>query len=229
MAVEEDVAGEGEDCLEDLADADPFRLRHDGDLPPLLLVHPAGGQVVHYRGLLAHAPAQQPLFAFEAAGLRGDTAPDTSLPRMASRYLQAMQTIKSKEAYTLGGWSVGGLVSFEMAKQLVDAGEEVERLVVIDTPAPYATEPPAPDEVLGWFLEDLQLGDATRCLDLSAYPPKDGQQRARLKASLGQLDAERPSLTVDDLLPMFAVFEASINSAATFVAVTVAVTLVAVG
>ena len=63
------------------------RLRAEGSLPPLFLVHPAGGQVISYRSLLPFLD-NQPVFAFEAAGLRDGQAPDESIQAMVDAYME---------------------------------------------------------------------------------------------------------------------------------------------
>ena len=184
-------------------------LRREGNQVPIYLVHPAGGQVGCYRGLLEHLPQSQPLYAFQAAGLTGESVPDASLSAMAQRFVQAMRAITGGP-YTLGGWSSGGLISFEMARQLVDAADEVDRLILIDTPAPHTTRCPPPDDLLAWFLHDLQLG-----FDVGALPA-EGQGRTRIGAALEQLGMDRVPISVDDLLPIFGVFSSVIQGAATY-------------
>jgi surfactin synthase thioesterase subunit len=61
-----------------------------------------------------------------------DQAPHRSIEDMASHYLEALQTVQSEPPYLLGGWSLGGLIAFEMAQQLRKAGDEVGLLALID-------------------------------------------------------------------------------------------------
>ncbi|MCA9557515.1 MAG: hypothetical protein KC583_03020, partial [Myxococcales bacterium] len=57
---------------------------------------------------------------------------------MARRYLEAVRTVQPEGPYLLGGWSLGGVVAYEMAQQLTAAGEQVGAVALIDsaTPAP---------------------------------------------------------------------------------------------
>lgn len=184
-------------------------LRREGDLQPIFLVHPAGGQVASYRGLLEHLPTRQPLYAFEAAGLTGEGTPDSTLEEMATPYVEAIRSV-SHGPYTIGGWSSGGLIAFDVARQLIDVGEEVSRLVLIDTPAPHVMRPPHPDELLAWFLDDLQLGYDVDALDMRSHPPSPGQELTRLEAAIEQLGPNRLPMAVDSLMPMFSVFSSVI-------------------
>jgi thioesterase domain-containing protein len=66
-------------------------------------------------------------------------APHRSIEEMASHYLEALQTVQPEPPYLLGGWSLGGLIAFEMAQQLRQSGREVALVALIDTPAPTHT------------------------------------------------------------------------------------------
>jgi thioesterase domain-containing protein len=48
--------------------------------------------------------------------------------------------------YRLGGWSLGGVLAYEMAQQLLAAGEETELLVLLDSHAPVASVMEETDE-----------------------------------------------------------------------------------
>jgi len=55
---------------------------------------------------------------------------------MAKDYLAEVRLVQPKGPYYLGGFSGGGLAALDMARQLIDAGEEVALLVMLDTPLP---------------------------------------------------------------------------------------------
>jgi thioesterase domain-containing protein/acyl carrier protein len=105
---------------------------------PLFLVHPVSGAAFCYAGLARCL--DRPLYAFQALGLESDHAPLTSVPELATRYVAALRAHCPPGGRVIGGWSVGGLVAMEMARQLQSLGEPVERLLLIDAPTPF-TEP----------------------------------------------------------------------------------------
>ena len=74
------------------------------------------------------------LFGFQGIGLRGDIEPHKSIQAMASRYLEEARQIQPFGPYVLAGFCVGGHIAMEMANQLVDAGQDVQCLFLIDTP-----------------------------------------------------------------------------------------------
>ena len=60
---------------------------------------------------------------------------------VAKIYLKEIKRRQPEGPYIIGGWSAGGVMAYEVAKQIVDAGEKVESLVLIDAPCPVALDP----------------------------------------------------------------------------------------
>ncbi|RMZ70535.1 polyketide synthase [Pyrenophora seminiperda CCB06] len=56
-------------------------------------------------------------------------------------YLQEIKRRQPQGPYIVGGWSAGGVMAYEVAQQLVNAGDKVENLVLIDAPCPVALDP----------------------------------------------------------------------------------------
>ena len=86
---------------------------------------------------------EQPFYALQSAGLDNDSATQT-LEEMAAGYVAAVRAVQPSGPYRLGGWSLGGLVAFEMAKQLVAAGEPVENVSIFDVKASTANRRACP-------------------------------------------------------------------------------------
>ena len=107
-----------------------------GSLPPFFCVHAVGGNVFSYVGLARHLGPTQPFYALQARGLMGTEEPHTRIEEMAADYIQAIRAVQKNGPYSLGGWSMGGLVAFEMASQLLRQGQPVAVVVLFDTLAP---------------------------------------------------------------------------------------------
>jgi thioesterase domain-containing protein len=60
---------------------------------------------------------------------------------MASRYVEAIRSRWLDRPYVLAGWSMGGVVAFEMARQLSQARQEAPLVILIDAPAPTQPRP----------------------------------------------------------------------------------------
>ncbi|HZM84536.1 MAG TPA: SDR family oxidoreductase [Candidatus Limnocylindrales bacterium] len=104
---------------------------HSG--PPLLLIHPQGGGVLCYAALAQGLGLR--VLACDDQRLAVDDPPRESISELAARYLTRLRREVPHGPYRVGGWSFGGVVAFEVARLLKQAGEDV-RLVMIDSPAP---------------------------------------------------------------------------------------------
>jgi thioesterase domain-containing protein/aryl carrier-like protein len=101
-------------------------------------VHPIAGDVSVFFDLArAMAPGRQ-FVALQAPGLRqGDPEP-ASVEALAALYVDALSA-DSPDPIDIGGYSFGGVVAFEIARQMEARGRPPRSLVIIDTPAPTAT------------------------------------------------------------------------------------------
>ena len=111
-----------------------------GSKRPLFLVHPAGGHVFPYVHLTKFLGPDQPCYGLQARGLEDGQDPHTRIEDMAAYYLQALQTVQPTGPYLLGGWSMGGVVAFEMAQQLHAQGQRVALLALLDSRIPTPDE-----------------------------------------------------------------------------------------
>lgn len=107
-----------------------------GERPTFFCVHNFGGDVLDLVPLAQALGEDQPFYALQARGLDGIQPPHTTIAEMASYYLSAVQTHQSHGPYYLGGYCFGGVVAYEMARQLHAQGEQVALLAVIDGGAP---------------------------------------------------------------------------------------------
>jgi thioesterase domain-containing protein len=80
----------------------------------------------------------QPFYALQARGLMGAQEPHTRVEEMAADYVRAIRAARESGPYVLGGWSMGGLVAFEMARQLQRQGQQVALVALFDSIAPDA-------------------------------------------------------------------------------------------
>ncbi|KAF2738000.1 polyketide synthase PksA [Polyplosphaeria fusca] len=60
---------------------------------------------------------------------------------VSALYLQEIKRRQPEGPYIIGGWSAGGVMAYETVRQFINAGEEVESLVLIDAPCPVALDP----------------------------------------------------------------------------------------
>jgi len=103
-----------------------------GSKIPFFCVHGAGGVVIRFRELARHLGPDQPVYGLQARGLDGKYTSDTRVEDMATHYLEEIRSVQPQGPYLLGGYSLGGMVAFEMAQRLVAEGEQAS-VVLFDT------------------------------------------------------------------------------------------------
>ncbi|MFL5384365.1 MAG: amino acid adenylation domain-containing protein, partial [Longimicrobiaceae bacterium] len=153
------------------ADSPLVAIHAAGTRPPIFCVHPAGGTVFRYSDLARALGPDQPFHGLQARGVNDDAEPLATVDEMASRYLDAIRTAFPRGPYVLGGWSAGGVIAYEMARRLREAGDDVPLLVLLDTHAPNEDwRDRAPDEVDLYlqFTHDLAGVGAERLEELEA-------------------------------------------------------------
>ncbi|MFH8802242.1 amino acid adenylation domain-containing protein [Streptomyces sp. NPDC017936] len=188
------VSGEREQAASTLVP-----LRSTGTEAPFFLVHPLGGSVFCYSELVDVLDPERPLYAFQAPEYAGPDVPrPDSVEEIARLYLSEVRAVQPEGPYHLGGWCMGGMVSYEMARQLEAAGEEVAMLTIIsasiDDPVPprYATSESA--AILGAFAGRLDVTEA----ELEALDPEARLEHVvRLTQGTGHERADARS--VEDL------------------------------
>jgi amino acid adenylation domain-containing protein len=103
-----------------------------GDKRPVFFAHGIGGEVLALTLLAQHLGLDQPFFGLRAHGTDGAREPFIRVEDMAANYLEEVLAVQSKGPFFLGGWSFGGIVAFEMARQLHARGHHVGLLFIID-------------------------------------------------------------------------------------------------
>ncbi|WP_173005854.1 non-ribosomal peptide synthetase [Labrenzia sp. THAF82] len=110
-------------------------LKQGGDHTPLFCVHPASGIATVYRKLAMTLTCDCPVYGLQARGLESSREkPFETIEQMAACYLAAMRLIQPVGPYRLIGWSFGGRVALEIAQLIETAGEEIEQIILLDSP-----------------------------------------------------------------------------------------------
>jgi yersiniabactin nonribosomal peptide synthetase len=187
----------------------PLALPRQQAAPPLFLLHAAGGHVLAYRAL-AEAVARdsgRAVVGLQAPGLDDGQAPVADLQALVRRHLDALPP----GPCVLGGWSAGGIVAFETARQRLRQGLPVDGLVLIDAPSPWPEAPPADQQrTLAAFVRDLDLG-----LDPERLTPAERAAHPTLHTLLPLL-CQRQGLALPADLPqldrILRVFDATLQA-----------------
>ncbi|WP_306359963.1 non-ribosomal peptide synthetase [Nocardia sp. CC227C] len=183
------VAASGGDVAAVAAALDPLLpLRARGALPPLFCVHSVSGVAWSYAALLPHLEPERPVYGLQLPHLTEDDTGIDSIEQLAQRYIRELRAVRPRGPYHLLGWSLGGLIAYEMAVQLRAAGAEVGLLALLDSRV-LADEPEPADPSAGELLAAL-LGDES--LAARHITPQHAARLLRERQGpLGALDSDR--------------------------------------
>jgi amino acid adenylation domain-containing protein len=153
--------------------------------PPLFLVPPTAGMPFPYLPLVQRLDLDLPVFGLQAAGYGADERPLATIEKIAARYLADVRGVFARGPIRLAGWSMGGSVAFEMARQWEAAGEPVGYLGIIDASvlgedaiSSTLAEAPTADPVAWFGRAVLRLTPE----DLDELSPRDSMRELLDKA-----------------------------------------------
>jgi amino acid adenylation domain-containing protein len=96
----------------------------------LYLLHPLGGELLGYRELARASRAPVRILGISWTG--PSPAFGTPLSEIARTHVAQLRAVQPDGPYMLAGWSFGGVLAYEMGRQLIDAGAEVPFLGLLD-------------------------------------------------------------------------------------------------
>lgn len=180
------------------------------DETPLYLVHPVGGNVLCYQPLAQLFGSRRPLYGLQCC-FDADDEDAMSVEAMAERYVNAIVESGAKGPLCIGGWSMGGVIAWDMAARLSAAGVEVAQVVLIDSIMPDPEEPRMGEERLFLrFLRDLNGGRGPReSGDVEPWSSADLGERFQEAMSRGQLPR---TLDVALLTSVYRVFRKNLDA-----------------
>lgn len=105
----------------------------EGTGPALFFVHGVRGEILRFRDLMKRLPPGRPIYGLRARGLDGEQSPHDRIEDMAADYAAEILNAQPQGPYFLVGYSFGGLVAYEVARQLTAQGHHVALVGLIDT------------------------------------------------------------------------------------------------
>lgn len=104
-----------------------------GNKAPLFLIHGAGLNVLNFINLSKHFHSDQPIYGIQGTKPKGFEGWYESIEAMAAHYVEAIIKVNPKGPYALAGFSFGGIVAFEMTRQLKEQGKTVSLTALLDS------------------------------------------------------------------------------------------------
>ncbi|MFJ8229748.1 SDR family NAD(P)-dependent oxidoreductase [Streptomyces sp. NPDC094448] len=191
-------------------DAPPAALRGTAAVPPVreavrLNDRREGRPVFWFHGGLGGVEVyasiadtfQRPFYGVQAPGWMTDEEPLHGVPALAAHYARIIRTFQPEGPYDLGGYSLGGLLAYEVTRRLQEAGETVESLVMVDSM--YG------DEIKKQTMsrKDMLLQQVNALLSASVRPRPQDSAAAFIAAGEVDWDRDEPAL-LDQLLALAA-------------------------
>jgi len=113
-------------------------IQTEGAKLPLFCVHPGGGTVLCYLHFSRLLGPERPFYGLQCPGIDGVREPLATIEEMAEEYVAAVRQVQPHGPYAIAGWSVGGVLAYEMAQRLRASGDDVRLLAIMDSGVLYA-------------------------------------------------------------------------------------------
>ncbi|WP_433337022.1 amino acid adenylation domain-containing protein [Spirillospora sp. CA-294931] len=173
-------------------------IRTTGSRPPVFFVHPAGGLAWSYFQFQRHLGPDQPVYGLQAHAFTSEELPAT-VEATAAAYLEHVRAVQPDGPYHLAGWSLGGLIAYEMARSLRAEGENVALLALIDAYHGQNLEPEK-REILPELLESIGI-------DAAMVAPGGNPDLEQIMAVLAERGDSLATLGEDDLVNVYRNYE----------------------
>jgi acetoacetyl-CoA synthetase len=100
---------------------------------PLFFAHSMSGTVMELWALAREMDCRCAVYGIHGRGLREGEVPNSRVEDMAAGYVEQIRSVQPHGPYALAGFSMGGMIALEIAQQLLQCGEKVELVALLDT------------------------------------------------------------------------------------------------
>lgn len=190
----------------------PLVALRDGQDSTLVVVHPVGGNVLCYRELTTLVPSGMAVLALQSPG----DGVVREVSELAARYIEALSgQLSARRPLYLLGWSMGGVIAQEMARQLEAAGIAPAGLTMIDSWQSADSQTVSRLEgypLLHNFVRDL-LGSTPMPEAFAAIEMLDASQQPEAALSvLRDSGVTGSHLSVQEFVTLLAEYQANYNA-----------------
>jgi thioesterase domain-containing protein len=109
------------------------QLKAGRESTPVFFAHGLGGTVIDFFQIVKHLDTSQAIYGLQSQGIDSSDQPFDRIEDMARHFLQLIKQKQPNGPYFLVGFSLGGLVTLEIAHQLLAAKDEVGLLAMLDS------------------------------------------------------------------------------------------------
>ncbi len=158
-----------------------------GDGPPLVLVHPVGGDVFCYGELCRALEPGYPIWALPVdQALRSGAS---TVEETAARYLERVER-SGQLPGVVCGWSFGGVVAYEMGRQSAARGRVLPVMVLDAVLSPRAADRHTETELVAAFLSDIARSAGTEPERCFTFPGRFDDWPTEAASWLGSLGVD---------------------------------------
>ncbi|HKU42205.1 MAG TPA: alpha/beta fold hydrolase [Polyangiales bacterium] len=150
---------------------------------PVFIFPGIGGELSDFASLAKRLGRERAIYGVRLAGMQGECEPVREMQKLASIHAADLCLIQPRGPYILLGYSFGGSLALEVARELQSLGRRVGLLILADAPAPgYPELPPAHVRALAHLTRLLQLDTRAR---LDYFKSKVARRVHRVRRLLG--------------------------------------------
>lgn len=180
-------------------------------LPEIHYIHDVSGSVLNFARIAQDLCADHDVIGLQCFGLDPDCPADRTVEEMAERYVEILLAQATARPYCLLGYSMGGLIAFEMAALLLERGAPIGLLGMIDPPVPGSIR------TVSAAVSVRLLGRSMGVTSVASADSEDVDELlALLVADAGAAGILPASYTVEDLRPTVQLRLANAQAAARY-------------
>ena len=181
----------------------------------IFLLHPGGGGGVltAYAPLIERLGAQFNIYGISALDLEGKTLPKNSIEEIAACYSNQISQIQMEGPFNFIGWSAGGLIAYEIARQLTNDGHNISLLAMLDSKLLDSIKVEPWSEFLE-FLEFLEFGtNLVSIIESHGWQSMTSPERVhRIWSNLAENHIIGKPIELDELMYFHATFSILLRS-----------------
>jgi amino acid adenylation domain-containing protein len=102
----------------------------------IFLFHGVGGNILNYKNLIKFIPDSYDVYGIQSPGVHGEAELAKSIHEMAILYANDISKIMTYEKHLFGGGSMGGLMAFEAAREVLELEKNIDDIIMFDTFGP---------------------------------------------------------------------------------------------